>query len=129
GRAAVDEARKKISQAYDDVLDQVTFTPDNAFAQNIATLRGMATALPARERRAFEGVLQREVLDPISKGRSIDGRAFKDIETQLGNQAQRFKGSTDAYPQEVGNAIGELQKALRENLARMNPQHADRLRS
>src|SRR5699024_6183658 len=31
--------------------------------------------------------------------------------------------------QEVGNAIGELQKALRENLARMNPQHADRLRS
>lgn len=129
GRAAVDEARKKIGKAYDDVLDQVTFTPDNAFAQNIANLRGMAQALPSKERRAFENVLQREVLEPMSKGRSIDGRAFKDIETQLGNHAQRFSRSTDAYQQEVGNAIGELQKALRDNLARMNPQQADRLRS
>lgn len=129
GRAAVDEARRKIGQAYDDVLDQVTFTPDNAFAQNIANLRNMAQALPARERRAFENILQREVLEPMTKGRSIDGRAFKDIETQLGNQAQKFHRSTDAYQQDVGHAIGELQKALRENLARMNPQQADRLRS
>lgn len=129
GRAAVDEARRKISQAYDDVLDQVTFTPDNAFAQNIADLRNMAQALPAKERRAFEGVLQREVLDPLSKGRAIDGRAFKDIETQLGNQAQKYRRSTDAYQQDVGNAIGELQNALRENLMRMNPQQAERLRN
>jgi len=129
GRAAVDEARRKISQAYDDVLGKVTFTPDNAFAQNIANLRNMAQALPARERRAFENVLQREVLDPLTKGRSVDGITFKQVEAQLGNQAQQFQRSTDAYQQQVGHAIVELQKALRENLIRMNPQQAERLRN
>jgi len=129
GRAAVDDARRKISQAYDDVLDKVTFTPDNAFSRNIAGLREMASALPARERRAFENVLQREVLGPLSKGRSIDGRAFKDIESQLGEQAKKFLKSPDAYQQDVGHAITELQKGLRENLIRMNPQQAERLRN
>lgn len=129
GRAAVSEARNKISKAYDDVLEKVRFTPDNAFSQNIDTLRNMASQLPQRESRAFENILQREVLEPLSKGRSIDGKAFKDIETQLGNHAQRFKGSSDAYQQELGNALIELQRSLRENLIRLNPNQAERLRS
>ena len=128
GREAVSEARQKISQAYDDVLSKVQFTPDNAFAQSIANLRSMAQSLPAKERRAFDQILDREVIEPLSKGRSIDGATFKEIESQLGNQATRFRMSADAYQKGLGDAIGELQRALRENLQRMNPQYAKRLK-
>ena len=128
GRGAVDEARQKIGQAYDDVLSNVQFTPDNAFEQSVANLRAMAQGLPERERNAFEQVLNREVLEPLSKGRSIDGLAFKDIEAQLGNRAAKFHSATDAYQKDVGDAITELQRALRENLQRMNPEQAQRLR-
>lgn len=128
GREAVSEARQKISQAYDDVLSKVQFTPDNAFAQSVANLRNMAQSLPAKERRAFDQILNREVLEPLSKGRSVDGITFKEIESQLGNQATRFRASADAYQKSLGDAIGELQRALRENLQRMNPQYAKRLK-
>lgn len=128
GREAVSEARSKISQAYDDVLSKVQFTPDNAFAQSVANLRNMAQSLPTKEQRAFDQILNREVLEPLSKGRAVDGVTFKEIESQLGNQATRFRASADAYQKSLGDAIGELQRALRENLQRMNPQHAKRLK-
>jgi len=128
GREAVSEARQKIGQAYDDVLSNVQFTPDNAFSQSVANLRGMAQELPARERRAFDQVLSREVLEPLSKGRSVDGMAFKEIESQLGKESTRYGSSTDGHQQKLGDAIGELQRALRENLQRMNPQYAQRLK-
>lgn len=127
GREAVLDASRKVSQAYDDVLSRVKFTPDNAFEQNIANLRSMAADLPEREAQQFERILQREVLGPLSKGRSIDGIAFKQIESQLTQRAAGLKGSTDAYQNDLGNAIGEVLRAMRENLVRLNPQYADRL--
>ena len=129
GREAVDDAARLVSQAYDDVLSKVQFTPDNAFSQSIATLRMMASSLPAKEARSFNNVLQRDVIGPLTKGRSVDGLTFKRVEAQLGERAQQFLKATDAYQNDVGRALLEAQKALRENLARMNPAHAQELQN
>lgn len=129
GREAVDDAVRFVSQAYDDVLAKVRFVPDNEFTQNISQLRGMAQNLPAREARAFDQVLQREVIEPLTKGRWADGQTFKRVESQLGERAQQFLRATDAYQNDVGRALLEVQKSLRESLSRMNPSHAKELRS
>lgn len=128
GRAAVNDATQQVGRAYDDVLSKVTFAPDNAFMQSIANLRNMAQGgLPAREAQTFDQILQREVIGPMSQGQAITGETFKTIESQLGNQAQRFHGATDAYQNALGDALGEVQAALRDNLRRMNPEYAQRL--
>lgn len=129
GREAVDDVAAKVSQAYDDVLAKVSFRPDNAFSQSIANLRSMAAQLPEREATQFERVLQREVLGPLSKGRAIDGMTFKGIESQLTQQISKFKAAPDAYQNDLGNALGEVLRSLRDNLVRTNPGQAQQLQS
>lgn len=129
GRAGVDEVSKKVSQAYDDVLQHVKFSADDAFVDQLEKLSFMADDLPAKEAQQFQRILDREVLTPLLKGKSIDGQSFKTIETQLGQRAQSFLKSTDSYQKDLGHAIGEVQTALRENLVRLNPAVADRLRA
>jgi len=129
GREAVDDVSNRISQAYDDVLAKVKFAPDQQFAQELQSLRQMASSLPARESAAFDNVIQREIIEPLTKGVAIDGQAFKRIEAQLGDRAQSFLKSTDAYQNDVGRALVEAQKALRSALERVNPQHAKELQN
>lgn len=129
GREAVDDVSNRISQAYDDVLAKVKFAPDQQFAQELQSLRQMASSLPARESAAFDNVIQREIIEPLTKGVAIDGQAFKRIEAQLGDRAQSFLKSTDAYQNDVGRALVEAQKALRSALERANPQHAKELQN
>lgn len=130
GRDAVEDVSRQVSKAYDDVLSRVTFTPDNAFTQQLTQLRNMATnGLPQREAEQFAKELERNVIGPLSKGKSIDGQAFKDIETQLGNRASAFLKSTDVYQQDLGNALIQVQKSLRDNLMRLNPSAAQDLQS
>ncbi|MAL01004.1 MAG: hypothetical protein CL536_02470 [Alcaligenaceae bacterium] len=129
GREAVDDAAKMISQAYDDVLGKVSFRPDNGFSQSIANIRNMASSLPSKEAKSFNNVLQKEVIEPLTKSRAVDGMTFKRIESQLGERAQGFLRATDAYQNDVGRALLEVQKALRENLARMNPAYANELQN
>lgn len=127
GREAVDDVSIKISQAYDDVLGKVRFTPDAQFAQDIARLQQMAAQLPDDAARTFNNTLSREVVEPLSKGVSIDGAAFKRIEAQLGERAKNFLTSADGYQRDLGQAFIEAQKALRAALARVNPNHASEL--
>lgn len=129
GRDAVDDAARLVSQSYDDVLGKVKFAPDSAFSQSIANIKSMAQDLPRREARALEGVLQRDVIDPLTKGNWVDGMTFKRVESQLGERSQQFLKATDAYQNDVGRALQEVQKALQENLSRMNPSHATELRN
>lgn len=127
GREAVREASQKVSQAYDDVLKNVTFIPDDVFRGEISNISRLAQELPQKESRQFQNILNREVFGPLSKGRGVDGISFKQMESNLGEQASRFLSSTDAYQKSLGDAISELQSSLRSNLVRLNPQYADQL--
>lgn len=89
----------------------------------------MAAGLPAKEKKAFNTALQREVIEPLSKGASVDGQTFKRIEAQLGVKAKNFLRSTDGYQKDLGSAFIEVQKALRDNLVRMNPSYAKELKN
>jgi len=129
GREAVDDVTRIVSQSYDDVLGKVRFAPDKAFARDIQKIQQMASGLPRREANAFISSLDRDVIKPLSVGRAVDGMTFKRVESQLGERAQQFLKSTDAYQNDVGRALIEVQKSLRENLVRMNPQAAAELKA
>lgn len=128
GREAVDDVANKISGAYDDVLGQIKFEPDNVFKRGIDKLKDMAQELPKKDSKALLNILEKEVETPLSKGVSVDGRVFKRIESQLGKKATQFLKSTDAYQNDVGHALTEAQKMLRNSLMRGNPEQAEILK-
>lgn len=127
GRGAVDDVSNQVSQAYDDVLKNVQFSPDNALMQDLTNVMSVAKGLPDAERNSLMATIQKEVVDPLSMGRAVDGQTFKDIESQLGQRALKFARSTDVHQQDVGDALREAQGAVRRALVRQNPQAADRL--
>lgn len=129
GREAVDDVSSMVSQSYDDVLAKVQFVPDRQFANDILNIKNIARGLPDDAINYLDETIQREVIGPLTKGRSIDGQTFKLIEEQLGNKAKKFLNSTDAYQNQVGEALKEIQESLRQNLARMNPAQAQELRN
>lgn len=128
GREAVDDVAVKISNAYDDVLNKIQFEPDQVFSRGIDKLKDMAQELPKKDSKALLKILEKEVETPLSKGVSVDGRVFKRIESQLGKKATQFLKSTDAYQNDVGHALTEAQKMLRNSLMRGNPEQAKLLK-
>ncbi len=128
GREAVDDVAVKISNAYDDVLNQIQFEPDKVFSRGIDKLKVMAKELPEKDSKALLNILEKEVETPLSKGVSVDGRVFKRIESQLGKKAIQFLNSTDAYQKDVGHALAEAQKMLRNSLMRGNSEQSKLLK-
>lgn len=130
GHASVDHAQGVLSKAYDDVLDNVHGMLDRHLADDIIGLRKLAKNLPEGEQKVFEGLIHNEVA-PVFNAQTgtVSGRAFKDLETILGQRATRFGKSMDPHHQDLADAIRELQGSMRNMLARQNPKYAERLQS
>lgn len=127
GHESVDEAHKLISEAYEAGKSQLGhFQIDNVGAQELQTLTQMATALPQREQRVFNDIMQ-TIRNDITPNGSILADGFKRIDSKLGKEAATFLNSTDAYQKKLGEGLLELQRVITENAKRANPQAAQLL--
>jgi len=127
GREGVQSVKDTLSASYDDIISRTTFQADDAFNAGIQNLRSLASGLPKKEARQFEQILDREVLGQMSPNGGMLGEVVKRVESQLGKEAKRFSGATDAYQQKLADALRETQSVLRDAVARQNPQVADDL--
>lgn len=151
GHPAVAEVERKLSDAYDRVVPNLTFRPDYDFAHDLATIHQNASTMPASTVRDFDRIIN----DRLSPNRwlhqinmppaaapgsntlgqqathlwSLQGREYKSIESELTRLAGQYGSSSDAAHQMLGQRIGDVVTAMRQNLERINPQHADELRS
>lgn len=121
GQDAVGEMRAAIGQAYDAARAQMGhFQIDQQGKAELVNLRNMVQNLPAKEQQQFMnlwGYLKNEV----SPNGSITADSFKRLDSKLGKDAALFNGSTDAYQQQLGSAVSELQRVITENARRANP--------
>lgn len=129
GRGAVADAAQKVSQAYDDVLSGVRLTVDPQLRTDVQAIAQRVAQLTPTESRSFGSIVNREVLEPLSNVKMLDGQGFKQIESQLGQSITRYASSTDAHQKEVASSLKDVLDALRATLARQNPQAAQRLQS
>lgn len=122
GQGAVQQAGDQIADAYAAARSAMgAFQIDQQGAREIQRLQQMAAQLPDRERRIFETTLN-TIRTDISPNGTIAADVFKRIDSKLGGDAARFSGSTDAYQQNLGAALGELQTAITGAARRANPQ-------
>jgi len=127
GRRAIKYAGDKLSEAYNDVLPQLSATGDSGFIDDLSRIHSEVGDI-ARYGQ-FERTLRQLGDRYFGNGTSLNGDAFKAIETRLGEKARRYARSPDADQQELGDAFEQVLGAVREMAARQNPAVADRLRA
>jgi hypothetical protein len=133
GREAVQFVEESLGKRYDAILPNLTTQADGQFLTEIQSLRNMmgSGSIDPAKAAQFEAILQNQVLTKFQPGANsaptITGQTMKAIESDLGQLGARFRGSPDPDQRMMGDALREVQSALRGNVQRSNPQFADEL--
>jgi hypothetical protein len=124
GREAVRHVETTLGKAYDDLLPKLTWQADAPFAQQALSLRQMVNtgAMKPDAVESFNRILQSEVLSKMQGQNAMTGQTFKGVEANLSTMARRLGASTDYDQRLLGDAVKELQSAMRDALQRSNPQ-------
>lgn len=127
GYKGIEKAQKTVSKAYDDLLPKMKIDADDAFKLDIKDIRSMGqNMLPARAQQ-FEKIIEGQVLRKFEASGKMHPTTMKEVDSQIGKMASKFKGSLDADQQMLGDALGEVQTSLRAMVSRGNPGHAPQL--
>lgn len=120
GRDAIKFAGDKLGQYYDDVLAKVGPVPlDQGLQADLTRSLGGLSGTPDKA-RVFVTELQKQIGERAKNG-VLNGKAFKDIESRLGERAAHYRASLDPADKDLGSAFFEAQKAMRAWLQRVAP--------
>lgn len=121
GQAGVGRAQRALGHAYDDAGQQMgAFRLDRQGIGELRNLQAMTRTLPDRERATFDQAWSRELGQMGPRGTMLPD-TFKRTDSVLGRDAARFGGSPDGYQQQLGDALQEFQRILRDTGGRQNP--------
>lgn len=130
GQDAVREAGDAVSAAYDRAASQVQAVPlDATFQQQMSQLNSMTRNMVPGMRDKFDSTVNDLVTGRTGPQGSILGSVYKDVDSELGQIASRYGKSQMASEGELGDAVGQLQNLLRQQMARSNPQVAPQIRA
>lgn len=125
GYAGVKRAGDIISNHYDDALKGLKgVTLDQTGKAQLANLQAMSANLPDTTRNQFNRILKTTVMQRMSPNQGMTAETFKQVESELGNRAAAYGKSALASERELGDALLETQRILREQAARQNPVYA-----
>lgn len=131
GHEAIAAGQKILSDAYDDLLPKLSFGMDQGFKNDITALRQVVSEFPKDRARQFEDILtnrvgKRAAAPPAG---TMDGKTFKQVQSELTNLSGQFKSSSDASERMLGHALDDVNSAMRDALERQNPSVAPQLRN
>lgn len=152
GHETIAEVERRLGGAYDRLIPEIHFVPDYEFAQDMARIRTDARSMPHSTARQFQRIIndrlhpdrwvEQQLLAPEvsnpgnlpamtappSSIWGLQGRDFKRIEGELTNLAGKYTKSSDAGQQQLGEALTDVVRAMRNNIERVNPDISDELR-
>lgn len=130
GNSAISDLRRGLGEKYDRVLSQSSADAlDPQFVERMASLRSMVSALPEREQKAFDAIIEREIGGRMAPNGRINAENLQATKSGLGEQASNFAGATDGYQRQLGQAIKQSEAELRDLVMRSNPQNAKELQA
>ena len=122
GSQAVQEIGDIASKAQDSAKNMIgAFQLDAQGAADIARIKSMIPGIADKRARNAVSETLKTVQSQMSNRGVILPDGYKTLDSHLTTIGGRFKGSTDAYQQQAGDAIAELQNALRNTALRQNP--------
>jgi hypothetical protein len=121
GREGVKSVRDQLSAAYERLLPQVTFKADAPFMADMQALRTeeQAKQFDKHAKTFLEALL-------AGKG-SINGADLQGPLSEVKRAARGLKPDQSYYNRELGTLVQGVDDAVRQGLARTNPDHAEEL--
>ncbi len=129
GYQMVDQVARTLSDNYERVLPNLVARMDNPFRQEVANVQRMGLMFPEAQRNQLDRILQTQVFDKFTPQGNANGRTIKEIEHQLGHFAHGYLRSNDFDQQQLGTALREVQRQLRDLVSRQNPGEAELLQA
>lgn len=129
GREGVAAVKQALKNAYDDILPKLKFKADGQFTQELSQVKSMASTLPKKELSAFNKILQDKLLNKMTGSGTMSGDSLKVVESELGRMAKGYSKDPSFDARQLGDALSEVQRIVRANLIRSNPNHAAKLTS
>jgi hypothetical protein len=126
GREAVAYLGDRLSARYNKLLPGLTLQADDQFMREVTNLQQMMTgSIDQAKAKQFESILQNQVLQKFTEGvdgaPTLTGQTLKAIESDLGQLARTYRSAPDPDQRMLGDALLEVQAALRGNVQRSNP--------
>jgi hypothetical protein len=129
GREGVSSVRTQLSDAYDNLLPNISFRPDQQFVAEFQNVQRMAQQLPPAQAQRFEQVIRDQVAGKMTPAGLMNGAQLKEVESDLGRLVRGYQGDQAIDNRLLGNALAEVQRVIRDTLPRANPQSAEELRA
>jgi len=129
GRDLIRWTGDSLSKSYDDVLDKMTASADDAFRADMAKLSELAQSELTQDlRQVFTKKLGNLFGLARSRNSTMSGSEAKEIISSLGALQGQFSRSEKVFEQNLGHLYGAAKNAFTEALKRSNPgQLASRL--
>lgn len=131
GHDAVAKAGDILSDAYETAIGKIKGVKFDSpeFNAELGNLQMMAKNLEPAHAARFDRALSDVVLNRMSPVGGMIGQAYKKADSALGQLAGKYGKSPMAGEQELGDALKELQRIMREQVARDNPDFAQTVRA
>lgn len=128
GRDAVQFATDRVDEAYDEVLQKMSFTFTPTVSSDILNALNKATLPSPAQRQMVEGILNSVVLDKVPPSGVLSGQALKGIESDLRKQAISYLSSSTQNDRTIGDALQLVLRELKKNIYDQNPTQTSQLR-
>lgn len=127
GRDAVTYAADQVSNSYDDVLSKMSFNLDFKTTSGILEALNKANLPTTSEKEAATNLVNRLALNRFDKP-SLSGSEYKQIETGLRQEANKYLSSQSPADRNVGEALRDVLNTFKTELAAQNPRYTSKLR-
>lgn len=129
GRGGVKMARDMIGEAYQNATKGLTGSIDDQFRADLGDIITAADDLPTERSEQLTRILKNRLVSKFGADETMSGKTFKAVDSDLGEVAAKYMASGDAEQRMLGEAVRDAQTALREMLARANPERAAAIRA
>lgn len=124
GFDGIKEVGDKLSNAYEELIPNLRLVPDEQFSAALDDAMAQKPLMSDVAQKQLDAILERQMPNG-----PLEGEAIKRVQTTLGNQISKFSRSQDPSDQMIAEALGKIDDAIKDNMARVNPQYAERLKA
>lgn len=127
GRDAVQYAADQVSNAYDNVLSKMSFNLDFKTTSSLLDALDKSNLVNQAQREEATNVLNKVALERFNKP-TLTGAEYKAIESDLRKEVSNYLNSATTADRKVGEALNNVLKVFKTELADQNPKYTSKLR-
>lgn len=128
GRDAVAFATDTVGQKYDDVLSKMKFKLDTKTSNDILDTLSTANLPSPGQRETVQNVLNNVVFSKFPTDSMLTGTNLKAVESDLRKEALSYLNSQTAADRQIGEALQNVLKTFKKEIAYQNPKFTSQLR-